>query len=213
MELAELDHVLTSSIEGRRLGPTEIPDPATFERAGRRRGARRLISPTLGTKRWLASEAFTGAGVRARLRPRGRLVARTVRGGRVDAAGDRPRRPRSRWTTTTTRRAAHIGRGSSLRLGALQIPDERGVRIIDLGHLPGGDPRGGRIVAGQVGVMGPSELPPGGLDVRRIRPTNDAEHLVRIPFGHARSVPMRAQAERCLTRSLDSPSWVPSPTT
>ena len=193
VELAELDDVLTRPIEGRWLRTSEVPDPPALERPCRGRRTRRLVASALGTQRRLTSTPITRLGIRTTGRPRDGLIAWSVRRGRVDPAGNGTRGSRPWRTTATAADTAEVGTGSTPRLCRLEVPDQRRIRVVDLGHLPGGDPRSGRIVAGQVRMMRPSELPPGSLDLRSIRVSSDAEHLARIPSGHTRSVPMGAR--------------------
>ena len=64
--------------------------------------------------------------------------------------------------------------------------DERGVGIVDLGHPARGDPRGGRIVAGQVRMVLAGETSPGSLDRRRAGAGLDAQDDMWIARHHDR---------------------------
>src|SRR6185503_4338546 len=111
--------------------------------------------------------------------------------GRVDAPGHRPRRPRRWRAPVAAGRLGHIGCRRPPRRFSIDISDQGGVRVVDLGHLPCRDAGGRRIVPCQIRVMRASELPPGGLDLRRVGPPSDAKHHIRIALRHARSVPTR----------------------
>jgi hypothetical protein len=191
VELAELDDVRPRPIESRRAGPPEVPDPGALERPGRSRRSRRLLTDALTTERRMAAQWRAAA---MRVLPtglaRGRLVTGLERRGRIDPSGDGPRRPGRRWPATTTRAVLpEVGRRAARRSFAVRLAGKRGIRVVDLGHLPGGDPRRGGVVAGQVGVVRPRESPPRGLDAGRIGAPLDAEDLVGIAFRHGRSVP------------------------
>ena len=189
VELAELDDMLARPLERRWLRPPEVADPTSFHRSGRGRGSRFLVPPPLGAQRRSVPLSLARVRIRSSGLPRRRLVAGSIGRGGIDPAGHRPRGLRWRRTALSARHVAHIGRRSATRALAIDRPDECGVCVIDLRHLSRRDARGSRIVAGQVRVMRPSELAPGGLDRRCVGTPGDAEHDVRIALRHTRSVP------------------------
>src|SRR4029079_17947279 len=83
--------------------------------------------------------------------------------------------------------------------------------VVDLGHQLGRDPRRGRIVAGQVRVMGPRQASPGGLDLRRRRAGLDPEHDMRVTFRHAASLSAGRPDPARLTGSVAGPSHTEVP--
>ena len=130
------------------------PDALAAQRrlAGRRRPARRCGPP--GASADDASGCVAGTSG-ARVDPAGQPGTRSGRRSRRPAAAAARRVPGSA-SASPAARLAPIGRG---------LPGQRRIRVVDLGHPPRGDPRGRRIVAGQVRVVRPSEPPPGGLDL------------------------------------------------
>src|SRR5258705_161416 len=89
-----------------------------------------------------------------------------------------PVTPRTRPPCPRRCLAAELARASS----------QRGIGLVDLRHLAGGDARCLRIVARQVRVVLTGEAPPRRLDLGWIRARLDAQDDVGFAFGHVESV-------------------------
>ena len=179
---------------------------ARAARSASRRAAARRAPARRGAAAGPAAER------RASRRPgwRAGLVARPERRGRVDAAGDRTASASARGGPPRRRApsAPEVGRRRVAAAGPRSaVPGQRRVGVVDLGHPPRRRPGRRRVVTGQVGVVGPGEPPPGGLDACRVarRARRRGRHADRV--SPRRSV-RRGPARR---RRLTGRPVVPSP--
>ena len=187
VELAERDDRGFRLLERRRRRTAEVAEAAADERAGRRRGPRRLATDGVVAKGRLAGQG----------RPPGTvadgLVSSSIGVARVDARRDRPSRLRG-WRTTAAALAPGFERSTVRRLPRSGLappprdPGQRGIGVVDLGHPSRRRARCGGIVAGQVGMVGPGEAAPGRLDLRRRGARSHTEHDSRISLGHVASL-------------------------
>ena len=86
------------------------------------------------------------------------------------------------------------------------VAGQCGVGVVDLGHPLGRNPRGRRIVAGQVRVVRPSQASPGGLDLGRAGALVDAEDQVGIACRHGSSLSAGGRPGAALDRPTGRPS-------
>lgn len=190
VELPELDRMGAGDLERRRLRPAEMADPIAFHRTRGRGCPGRFLAHALAPHRRLARQA-AGDPFGARSRPvrTDGLIPRSEGPAHVHATGDRACRPgsgRAAWTPSRRRVELRLGGRDPAAAMRGQVAGESRVGVVDLGHPPRRGPGGGRIVAGQVRMMGSCQPPPGGLDGGLIRSRLDTEDVVRIPFHHAR---------------------------
>src|SRR6266576_5854895 len=157
VELAERHDRGLGRLEGRGRGTPEVPHAVPDERAGRCRGPQRLPTDYVGGLRWLAGQRRPPGAVADG------LVARLVDPAHVDATGHRAGGFRWRRATPTpddTRFEWGLVGAAPTATCPIRATGERGIGVVDLGHPPGRHARCGRIVAGQVGMVGPREAAP-----------------------------------------------------
>lgn len=214
-ELPELELVRSRSLDRRQRRRPEVPNTVALQRPARMAGAgrfsllgrpavRRLPAESGPRARW----AFVGfpCGVAKR------RVARPERTGEVEAAGDRPSRPGLGRPASSRGRAGleRCSRGTARRRAGFGVarPRHRGVGLVDLRHAARSDPGRLGVVAGQVRVVLPSELPPRRLDLGSGRSRLDPKDDVGLAFRHDPSVSPAFESSMPVA-TLDSRRAVP----
>jgi hypothetical protein len=150
-----------------------------------------------GGSRNAAADDRSPGGARRRMEG---LVAGPDVAGRVNSPGHRSGRFGLRRTAPLRRAGATPGVAGRTGIGRSDIgprpapaeppavPGQRRVRVVDLGHPLGRDPRRCRVVSGEVRVMRPGEAPPCGLDLGRAGARVDAQDEVGIACWHGSSL-------------------------
>jgi hypothetical protein len=210
VELAEAELEIEGILERRRHRPAEVADPGARERPGGGARPRRLPERRCRAQRWLAADDRPPGGARRRMEG---LVARPHVAGRVNSPGHRSGRLGLRGTAPLRGARAAAGVAGRAGIGRSDIgprpalaeppavPGQGRLRVVDLGHPLGGDPRRRRIVSGQVRVMRPGEAPPRCLDLGRAGTRVDAEDDVGIACWHGSSLSVGRRCGGSLDRS------------